>query len=139
MTGSEARPLGLGKAKILRKTDEFSSVFSSGTVQRGQCVDVHWRPNGLAHARLGLIVSRRVARLATRRNRYKRLARETFRLAQWELAGLDVVVRLKAACPPQAFRQELAGLLAACHERCAGQAAGPSGGVTSAQGTGGTD
>jgi ribonuclease P protein component len=81
---------------------------------RGTCVDIHTRPNDLAHARLGLIVSRRVVPLATRRNRYKRLMREAFRLRQQELGNLDVVARLKSACPFDQFKEEFARLLTRC-------------------------
>jgi len=106
--------LGLGREKILRKTDDFSSVFRFKSVMRGICVDVHTRPNDLAHARLGLIVSRRVVPHATQRNRYKRLMRETFRLRQQELGNLDVVARLKSACPFDQFRLEFVRLLCSC-------------------------
>lgn len=81
---------------------------------RGICVDIHTRPNDLAHARLGLIVSRRVAPHATLRNRYKRLMRETFRLSQHELGNLDVVARLKSPCPFDQFKHEFARLLGGC-------------------------
>ena len=106
--------MGLGSEKILRKTDDFSSVFRFKSVMRGICVDIHTRPNDLAHARLGLIVSRRVAPHATQRNRYKRLMRETFRLRQQELGNLDVVARLKSACPFDQFKHEFARLLCSC-------------------------
>jgi ribonuclease P protein component len=43
--------------------------------------------------RLGILVSRRHAALATDRNRIKRCIREAFRLEQASLAGLDVLVR----------------------------------------------
>lgn len=111
MTKAKSRPFGLGKDKRLRKTDDFSSVFRFKSVVRGTCVDIHTRPNGLTHARLGLIVSRRVAPHATQRNRYKRLVREAFRLSQHELGALDIVVRLKTACPFSQFKDELARLL----------------------------
>lgn len=81
---------------------------------RGTCVDIHSRPNDLAHARLGLIVSRRVVPHATQRNRYKRLMREAFRLGQQELGNLDVVARLKSACPFDQFKDEFARLLRGC-------------------------
>lgn len=107
----QARPYGLGREKILRKTDEFSSVFRFRAVLRGQCVDVHLRPNALGHARLGLIVPRKVVPQATRRNRYKRLMREAFRLRQHALGALDLVARVKAACDDAQFREEFARLL----------------------------
>lgn len=81
---------------------------------RGLCVDIYMRPNGLSHARLGLIVPRRVARHAVARNLYKRLMRETFRLRQHELGPLDLVARLKAACAKDRFRDEFSQLLARC-------------------------
>lgn len=49
-------------------------------------------PNGMALARLGLAVSRRVSPRAVDRNRIKRQIRESFRQHQILLKGLDVVV-----------------------------------------------
>ncbi len=113
------RPFGLGREKILRKTDEFSSVFRFRVVLRGHCVDVHIRPNALAYARLGLIVSRKVVRQATRRNRYKRLMREIFRLQQHELSGLDLIARVKVSCADVQFREEFSRLLRDCSNHIA--------------------
>jgi RNase P protein component len=44
----------------------------------------------------GLIVPKKIVSTAVGRNRVKRLLRESFRLQQASLAGLDVVARLKA-------------------------------------------
>lgn len=49
-------------------------------------------PNDRVDSRLGLAISRKVARTAVTRNRIKRISRETFRRRQAELTGLDVVV-----------------------------------------------
>lgn len=80
----------------MRKTDEFSSVFRFRCVGGGSGLDVLAAPNGLDYARLGLIVPKKIIATAAGRNRIKRLLREGFRLNQVELAGLDVVARLKA-------------------------------------------
>lgn len=50
------------------------------------------RPNELNQPRLGLVVAKKNARLAVQRNRIKRIVRDTFRLQQHQLAGLDIVV-----------------------------------------------
>ena len=48
--------------------------------------------NDLGNPRLGLVISRKVARTAVARNRIKRLVRESFRHEQQRLGSLDVVV-----------------------------------------------
>lgn len=50
------------------------------------------RPNDLGHPRLGLVVSRKCSPLAVRRNRIKRVARDTFRHLQGQLGGNDYIV-----------------------------------------------
>ena len=49
-------------------------------------------PNELGIARLGLAISRKVARTAVARNRIKRAARESFRQNQQALGGLDIII-----------------------------------------------
>ncbi len=50
------------------------------------------RRNGLDHPRVGLVIAKRNVKLAVHRNRVKRVIRETFRLTQDDLSGLDIVV-----------------------------------------------
>lgn len=48
--------------------------------------------NDLEHPRLGLVIAKKHVRLASQRNRIKRVARETFRLRQHQLPAVDAVV-----------------------------------------------
>ena len=75
--------------------------------------------------RFGLIVGRKALSRATERNRFKRLVREAFRDSREAVAGLDVVVRLKAPLrrtDVDAAAREATGLLA---RACAALAAPP--------------
>ena len=50
------------------------------------------RKNEEHEARLGLAIAKKHCRLATGRNRLKRIVRESFRKHRAELTGLDIVV-----------------------------------------------
>ena len=75
----------------------YGRVFKKAQRSRDKWFTVLCRANDggatrLGVARLGLAVSKKNCRAATGRNRIKRIVRESFRLNQAELAGLDVVV-----------------------------------------------
>lgn len=53
---------------------------------------VLYRPNGGDQPRLGLAIGKKHCRLATGRNRLKRVIRESFRQNRETIGGLDVVV-----------------------------------------------
>lgn len=84
----------LGKTwQSLRGRREFDRVFDGGRRLSGRYFTLILRDGTEDGPRLGLIVSKRVARAATRRNMIKRLVRESFRhaaLAKRE--GFDLVV-----------------------------------------------
>ncbi|MDT8386757.1 MAG: ribonuclease P protein component [Thiogranum sp.] len=61
--------------------------------------------NALAHPRLGTTVSIRNAGNAVKRNRIKRLIKESFRLNQQQLAGWDLVVVARAGVSSRTNRQ----------------------------------
>jgi ribonuclease P protein component len=91
----------------MRKTDEFSSVFRFRCVQAVPGLDLLAAPNGLDYPRLGLIVPKKIIAKAVGRNRIKRLIREAFRLNQSELAGLDVVARIRSKPEDTHFKDAL--------------------------------
>ncbi|RLJ19106.1 ribonuclease P protein component [bacterium endosymbiont of Escarpia laminata] len=76
----------------LLKPDEYRRVFSRAERSTDNLFLVLARENGLEFARLGLAISKKNTRRAVDRNRLKRLVRESFRLNQDLLAGLDIVV-----------------------------------------------
>ena len=72
----------------LRQPAEFRAVYDGGKRFDGRLVTAFVRANQLAQHRLGITASRKMSRLAVKRNRAKRLLREAFRLNGSELAGL---------------------------------------------------
>ena len=76
----------------LRRRRDFERVLSGGVRLNAQVVTIVLRPNGADHSRLGVAVSRRVARRAVARHHLKRQIRESFRHNAARLKGLDVVV-----------------------------------------------
>lgn len=83
------------KSHRLHRAEEFSSVIRFRCSASGEFIQIFAKPNNLIHSRLGLIVAGKVERLAVNRNRARRLLREVFRARQQDLAGLDLVVRLR--------------------------------------------
>ncbi len=80
------------KGKRLLTSADYGFVFDRAELKVS---DRHFlllaRKNDLGQARLGLVVGKKNVRLATRRNRIKRVARETFRKHQQLLDSLDIV------------------------------------------------
>ena len=80
-------------------------------------------PNQLGHPRLGLAISRKVARTAVARNRIKRVIRESFRHWQDRLGSLDIVVLGRAGVAAQtgkALDEALEKTWKQLIEKCAG-------------------
>jgi ribonuclease P protein component len=87
---------GFRHAHRLHKTDEFSSVFAFRRILRGRFFMLHYRPNGLDTARLGVVVAKKLVKRANGRNLVKRITRELFRRRRENLPDCDLIVRLHA-------------------------------------------
>jgi ribonuclease P protein component len=72
-------------------------------------------------ARLGLAIARKHVKKAVSRNRVKRLVRESFRQHQQQLAGLDIIVMLRADASRldnESIRQHLTKLWQSLITKC---------------------
>jgi ribonuclease P protein component len=85
-------PLGFPREHRLNKPADFQRVFAQAFKSQDACLTVLARAGEAERARLGLAVSKKNVRKAVARNRVKRLVRESFRLRQASLGGLDIVV-----------------------------------------------
>ena len=80
------------KHRLLTKQD-FSQVFDHCSVRIGRGpILLLALPNKLNHPRIGLVCRKKFIKSAVGRNRFKRVARECFRLSQHGLPPLDIVV-----------------------------------------------
>ncbi|MDO8894060.1 MAG: ribonuclease P protein component [Nitrosomonas sp.] len=81
----------------LHKATEFAAIINLKYQVSGDLIQIYMKPNGLGYARLGLIVSKKFERHAVKRNRIKRILRETFRRNRLndETNEIDWVIRLR--------------------------------------------
>ena len=100
-----------GKAQRLNNAAEFSAVFDQADFRiPGKSILCLARYNGYERARLGVVVNKKVCRLASRRNGLKRQVRESFRVNQYRLTGLDIVILARSgmgALSNTTLRQQL--------------------------------
>ena len=82
-----------GKSLRLLNAHDYKTVFDDAQVKvSNPQVLFLSHLNGLSGPRLGLVIAKKNVRHAVQRNRIKRIIRDTFRLNQQSLAGLDIVV-----------------------------------------------
>jgi ribonuclease P protein component len=89
-----------GREKRLGHDTEFDAVYETRVRKNRPPFTMSSKPNALGRYRLGLSIPKKVGS-APRRNRFKRLLREAFRLEQHGLAGMpevgyDIVIGIRA-------------------------------------------
>ena len=104
----------------------YSRIFKKAQRSRDKMFTVLYRVNEENEARLGLAIAKKHCRLATGRNRIKRVVRESFRQHKAELAGLDIVV-LNRPAATQANNGQLLTCLEKHWQKCQTTAASEAG------------
>ena len=85
----------------LKGEETFAAVYDARQRQTRGPLTVYSRKNDLPHSRMGISISRRVG-TAPKRNRIKRLLRESFRLTQRDLPkGFDWIFVVRPHDPMQ--------------------------------------
>jgi ribonuclease P protein component len=87
----------------LRASQDFQKVYRQGKRYEGVLITAFVLHNNLSHNRFGITASRKAVGNAVQRNRSRRLLRETFRLQESSLSGLqskyDWVLNAKRRLP----------------------------------------
>jgi len=76
--------------------DHFQKVFSKPARYHSQHFTVLVANNSIKNNRIGFAIAKKRIKLAVQRNRIKRLVRESFRLNQYELPIVDMVIMAKS-------------------------------------------
>ncbi|MEP6656497.1 MAG: ribonuclease P protein component [Betaproteobacteria bacterium] len=85
-------------------TGAFESVFKIGRRREGAYLQLVYAPARGVPGRVGYVLGKKALPLAVDRNRVRRMLREIVRAARPQLAGYDLIVRLKRGCPRTQFR-----------------------------------
>lgn len=97
------------RANRLLTARDYSRVFSSRNIKRGQFFSLHWcfrhaneQNIQLSGKRLGIIIPKKLLKTAVHRNSVKRLCREAFRVKthQYNNESCDLIIRLTIKLAP---------------------------------------
>jgi ribonuclease P protein component len=76
---------------------DFQRVFKGAARSGDKYLTVLWRGNDLQTARIGFAISKKRIASAVRRNRVRRIARESFRHHRNEIGNVDIVIMAQPA------------------------------------------
>ena len=85
----------ISKLVMIRKTDEFSSVFSFRRRFSSTFLVIHYKPQAVTETKVGFVVAKKIAKLAVDRNYMRRVLRELCRQELHILNSVDIVIQVK--------------------------------------------
>ncbi|MBE8189563.1 MAG: ribonuclease P protein component [Candidatus Thioglobus sp.] len=88
-------PLRLTRELRVVKPSDYQAIFKNGVISKGKYWQIIAQKTSTS-PRLGLAISKKIHKLAVERNRYKRIAREVFRIHQKQLNNWEFVVLAKS-------------------------------------------
>ncbi|MFI4969362.1 MAG: ribonuclease P protein component [Lysobacterales bacterium] len=106
-------PASFPRAARLLSPKDFARLRGISRRVGGRHFSAEVAASESAGARLGLAISRRVSRKAVRRNRIKRIARDSFRRIRAELPAVDILLIARSSADLEdnaSLRAELASL-----------------------------
>ncbi len=99
------------KREHILKSRDFRAVYKKGLSVKSGPLVLCCMPNSLAHSRVGFSISARNIKLASRRNRIKRLLREAYRLQKADIKNAaDMVFIAKRPLPDTATYKDVSAI-----------------------------
>jgi ribonuclease P protein component len=80
------------KTRRLQTASDFDRVYANAKRIVSHRIAAFYCKNDLEYPRLGLSIPKRNIRKAVQRNTFKRIVRETFRVRQEKMAGMDIIL-----------------------------------------------
>ena len=121
MAGAHSLPATFPRHYRLHNKSEFDAVYRQGRRQADAYFSLTACDNRVAHPRLGLSIGAKAVGNAVRRNKIKRILRESFRRNAYRLPPLDIVINARPPCR-SATANQLTRSLARLWDKLAGHA-----------------
>ena len=93
--------------KAVLSPDFSNTLKRSDFNYRSSTISIKAKCNNVEHPRLGYSVPKRGTKLASRRNRLKRIVKESFRLKAYQLPFMDVIVLVQKETQDEVLKTDL--------------------------------